>query len=583
MFFDNSSDSDEPSNMHTLHSVKHSLIIDSCKESLFEGTDRTDSPVFVELPYPIHKPLKTSEDLVSKMIKEKEKYNKIVHSRKRRYMKYDKVRVNEHEYSGHKYMYIPKYVIDYYDEEEPEDIYKGDYNHYYTGGNLAHFQHNNFDYLARPDLHNNLCINRVPNMNVIDDVVQTNYTSDSIIYGIRSEKTSDGPYLVLREKNKVTAVRCDNVGTVTKKYSRAYKQPIFDAMISEDFKLGVVFSNMKFSVRDMETDTSLYSFKNELDTDVDNFQQFRFLDNQTVVLMSRSTVHILDVRTQSVSGSFKPKLLPCNPMYNFVIIGNDLILASRHYLYRADIRDFEDTSYYSHFIKNAPCYIDFTIKGCDTYLTVCGQSYDNRALFTGDSPYSLPYDIPNLKETLVQTKLKHPPLVLQDYLDPKVEHCLTGCKILTVNENVCLYTSNCFGEIFQQNVYEEQPDTYEPVTRMYEWSKTVENPKATLHATNFEQVSDIKFSLDAPVAKEKSSQKHPAKNKEEKFLEKFEEKYSTQNVNSEFAKDFLNVWEDSEEEVAIETIPKEQSSQRTKNWVDLHNFGHPDLGQHSKQ
>ncbi|XP_072390079.1 uncharacterized protein TAF1C-like [Diabrotica undecimpunctata] len=570
MFFDNSTKNNTCTYTDTLHNFRHSSILDSCEDSLFEGTDRKDSPVFVELPYPIHKSLKTSEDLVTKMIKEKQHYNSSLRARRDRYMRYDKVRVNEQEYHGHKYMYIPKYVIDHYDEEEPEDIYKGDYNHYYTGGNLAHFQHNNVDYLARPDVENNLCINRVPNTNIIDDIVQTNFTAESIIYGIRSEQTSDGPYLVLREKNKVTAVRCDNVGTVTKKYSRPYKQPIFDAMISEDFKLGVVFSNAKFSVRDMETDTSLYTFKNDLDSDVDNFQQFRFLDNQTVVLMSRSTVHILDIRTQSVSGSFKPKLLPCNPMYNFVIIGNDLILASRHYLYRADIRDFEDSSFYSHFIKNAPCYIDFTIKGCDTYLTVSGQSYDNRVLFTGDSPYSLPYDIPNLKDTLVQTKLKNPPLVVQDYLDPKVQHCLTGCKILNIQDNICLFTSNCFGEIFQQNVYEEQPDTYEPVLKMFEWSKTVENPKVDLHATNFEQISDIKFSLDTPVAKEKSSEKNPSK--EKKFLKKFEQKYSLENVNSQFAKDFLTVWEDTDEEPEIEDLPQEESLNKVKDWIDLHNF-----------
>ncbi|XP_057656673.1 uncharacterized protein LOC130894101 [Diorhabda carinulata] len=568
MFYQKGARNREQTLSHTLR-FRHELLPDFSEESLFQGTDRTYFKVHVEFPYPIHKPLETSEDLVLKLLKNKEVYYNSFKRKQQRYNSYEKYKIEKLEYDGHEYMNLPRYLVELYNEKDPDPSFDCDYNYYYTGGNLEKFEFNNDYYLIRPGVDNNLYINKVSNdLKSIDDVIKVNYKTKNSVFNINSSTTNDGLYFILREKFNITVLKCNDIDNFTLKYSQKHKHSILDAKLNKNTKLGVIFSFGKFFIKDIEKCCIISSFSNDLVQQIDNFQQFKFLDDNNVILVDRSRVKLIDVRNNEETMCFEPKLLHCNTFCNFEVLDTKLLLTSRHYVLKTDIRQFKDVYHYTHLLEDVPCYMDYTTKDDDTYLVVSGQKHNSKVLFTGKSPYSVPFKIPCLKTTLTKTMLKRPSLCLDTYLEPKLLYSVSGLKLVKINDEICIFTSNCMGEIFKQKVYEIQPDNNDSIMMMDEWLGMIEKPEPVLHLTNYEDVSDIRFSLNT----EKSTPENTKCSKQNEFLEKFKSKYNSVGVKSQLAKDFLDIWEESEEEEGFEELPQEETIFKVQSWIKTSKF-----------
>ncbi|CAG9863032.1 unnamed protein product [Phyllotreta striolata] len=567
-------DNPETTIKHTLRQIRHDNLFNSSEESLFEGTDRTFSQVFVELPYPVHVPLRTSEDLAKKLLKEKAEYNNLRESIRRRFTVYDENRIIKEEQADERYITLPRYMIDWRKRKNPDDTFNSHYNYYYTGGNLEYFRLNDNVYLIRPDVNNKLCITNVSRgINLTKEVARVNFHTETPIFNINSTECGNDLYFTIREKQTVNVVKCDETLSMTLKYSKTHQLPVLDSKLYGDDKIGFILPNGKLNVTDITTDQTIFSTRNELTDEIDNFQQFRFLNEQTILLMDRAKIKLIDMRSNMHEMCFEPQLLKCNGFYNFVDIKNTLLVASMHYILKTDLRNLTKVSHYSHTLSEAPCYLDYTKTHTDIFLVVSGQNganSSNKVLFTGKSPYSIPYKIPSLKKTLIETQLSYPELVLEQHLENRLSSSITGTKVLNLDNTISIFSSNCYGEIFKQNVFESEPSAREPIEVLHEWTKTLSKPKQILHVTHFEDITDVMDSLKQKAATKPENSS--TQSLEKPFLQKFNIKYSD-NIKSQLAKDFLSIWEDSDDnEDETEDLDKENVEEKVNQWIELQDF-----------
>ncbi|KAJ8980775.1 hypothetical protein NQ317_013620, partial [Molorchus minor] len=393
-----------------LKKLNHTLLLNNTSEEpLFQGTDRTFLSAHVELPYPIHGPLKSLNPICKDIRKNRSQFKRC-----------DKKRISKHKTADRRYMYIPGRVLDFYKERDPDPWFNCDYNYFYTGGVLEHLEINSEQYLTWCDVDNNI---RLSNLRKSRDVKLLDYECTSPVFSIKSISDSGCNFLVLREKHHVGVCKLSDDTELGKLWSKEFKVPILDAKLNpiRPTHLGLVQCDLKVSIRDIEASKTVYRFKNSAN-ESDNFQQFQFLNDSSIVLMDRFTVKVLDYRSNTNVLQFDPHLIKCNSMCNLGISGNDLLLASRHYLMKTDIRYMKDFSYYSHTLRKAPCFMDFTSVGDDTYMCLSSHHQGNKVLFTGKSPSTVPFKVPCIQDTLKQARLQNSSLVLLDKLDerPKV-------------------------------------------------------------------------------------------------------------------------------------------------------------------
>ncbi|KAJ8953868.1 hypothetical protein NQ314_007195 [Rhamnusium bicolor] len=552
-------------------------------DSLFDGTDRTIFHPHVELPYPIHKPFRATDiDAVKQLLIEKSNYLKLLEAKRKRFKVDRKVIVNK-KIGNSEYMYLPRHLLEFYKNKDPDTYFNCDYNFYYTGGVLECLQINGGDYLIRPDVENNLCLNDLRNPSFI-----TTLDSDCLtpIFNINSVKCASDHLLVLREKHHVSVKKLINTEKICKLWENKYSTPVLDAKLNQEksVHIGVVLSNLKLNVTDIETNKTAFSFHNNNNRKADNFQQFQFINNNNIILMDRFVLKILDYRTKSEEKLFDPHLIDCNSLCNFDILENSIFLSSRHYLMKADLRNLQKVSHFSHSLNMPPCYMDFATKGDDTFLCLTSQSEDNKILFTGNSSYGLPYRVPGIQETLKECRLRNSSLVLFDTLDERLNFSTAGLKVINLDGEVYIYWSNCLGEIFRQRIYEDEHDRTmnEPIEALLEWVNNLEKPKPVLHVTNIKEMSRARFSLNSdPI--ERNLSRYKVESKADDFLKKMRPRYCTKNVKGNLAKDFLAVWDDDDdddEEEDSEQLPEVAPHDKVNTWIQNHDFSddETDLG-----
>ncbi|KAG5878609.1 hypothetical protein JTB14_013035 [Gonioctena quinquepunctata] len=559
---------------NTVKRLHHDVLLNFSEKSLFEGTDRTCSQVYVEHPYPIQKPFETSDDVVKDILKGKEEYSKLLEIKKKRY-KFDEKDIEKKKFTGTEYIYLPKHLLEFYQKKDPDPRFNCDYNYYYTGGVLEHIEFDNIDYLIRCDVHNNLCMTNVINN---DEIIKLDFSGETTIYSLKALKTEEGLFLVVREKQKVSILKFLNVTSVNSIWTKDFKTPVFDAKLNKvnAAHLGVVLFN-KFVVENVEKNVTICQLKNDFGTDSDNFQQFQFISGNLVLLMDRYKVKIYDYLARTEETSFDPKLIDCNSLCTFSILENSLLLVTRHYLMKSDLRCLTEASYYSHSLGEAPCYMDYTSEGEDTYLCLSGQSVHSKVLFTGNSPYSLPFEVPSILDTLKECRLANPDLVLEKYLDNRLNYSTTGLKVLNLEGEISIFSTNCLGEIFKQTVSDSEPGKHRPVGVLLDWVNTIEKPTPVLHVSLVEEMGKARFALNSNP-QELYLKKFRKESKATEFLSKFGPRFKKKNVKGTLALDFLEVWEDDDEkdDEEMDNLPEVPVHDKVHSWIQTHDFSDDD-------
>lgn len=558
--------------------MHHDLLLNYSEESLFEGTDRTFKNVYVELPFPVTKSvgtIKPPKDMVCSLLEKKKEYLELLKSKRKRY-KNDLKNIVKTRIGNNEFIYLPKHLLEFYQKKDPDNYFNCDYNYYYTNGTLGHLEIGETNFLVYPDHNNEICLLDCQNPT---NVIKTEFKPDSAVHSIFTISNSEN-FIVVRENCCINIFTLNESKKAVLKSKREYKIPLLDGKLNSNNQhhLGMIWANGNVNVNDVESNRTLFHYKslqNSSEETCDNFQQFQFFDNNLMCVMDRYKIKILDYRTQSLQTSFNPEVIKCNSLCNLRILNNSLLLTSRHYVMKTDIRNFQNLTTYSHTLDAAPCYMDLVSKDEDVYLAVAGQKYNSKVLFTGKSPFSLPYKVPSLIETLEATMLEDPTFILHlEDFRKLFKYSITGLKILNLDGEICIFTSNSLGEIFKQNIYEDNVDNKKSLTALANWFKTVEIPDPELHLTFVEEMSAARFSLNKPTNK-KNLNRYKKGGKAKEFLAKFEPRYSKKNVTSAWAKQFLSVWEDSDEsdeDNPIDNLPEVPVTDKVGGWIEGHEF-----------
>lgn len=559
---------------HTLQQIHHNLLMDFSEQSMFEGTDRRFAKVHLELPHPVHKPLKVCADKVKELLDSKQEYKKLLEG-KRKEFKNDKRDIFEEKNGcGDSIVHIPRHLLDFFmiNNNDPDVDFNSDYNFYYTGGVLEYMEIYNGKYLLRPDAENNL---RLLDLSNNQDSC-FDWTADSTIFGISSPKVFSKNLLLVREKHHLNILEISDELDINSKMSFESKKSIFDAKYTyRQSHIGIAFSNSSFQVRDIENRKTVYTFKNLCSSKFngDNFQQFEIKNEDQLFLLNRCEVKLLDIRERNAVQSLEPGVINCNSLCALKMHGSDLFLVSRHYVMKTDIRYLKNISHYTHSLISPPCYMDFATKDEDTYFCLSSQKNEEKVLFTGYSPYSLPYKVPNIKATLKECCLNYPGVILREDLDDRLDFSISGVKILNEHGKINIYSTNCLGEVFKQQVSDSEIDSKTCVNCLWGWINDLEKPEPYLHLTNVEEASDIRFMLNFPINEEDLSN-YKDKGKADQFLAEYSKQYGRENAKGALSKDFLSIWYDDEDESSddVDTLPEIPVEDKVSSWIQTNEF-----------
>nr|CAH7757135.1 unnamed protein product [Callosobruchus chinensis] len=548
--------------------LRHDLLPDFSDEPLFDGVE---VPISVGLPYPIHAPLKitTDNDSVTELLEAKISYHKTLALR-RQTSKQDNKRITFYEKDNKRYAYMAKRLLELYDQGDPDVYFDCDYNYYYTGGVLEHIVFNNRDHLicATPE-----SVNLVHLSN--NEYIDLNYKNTSAVCGINVVKTDNSTaFLCLRGKYNVSLAKLTDNYEIEKKWSEKYDKPIVDAKLIESdlLSLGVIQSNGIFSIRDIELNADIFMFEQQKKHDSDLFQHFKVLDNNTCLLMNRYRLSILDWRHRNEVMHFEPNVRDCNMLCNFCVMNNNLLLGTRHYVLKTDLRYMKDVSHYAHSLILAPLYMDLITDSNNKYMCLSSHKFDDRVIFAS-GPFSAPYDVPALSDTLKECIFDDPSLVLKPFLNDRVSYSLTGMKLLNIDDETFIYTSNCMGELFRQKIKKSADDASDAVANCSQWFKAIENPPPFLHITDTVDMSEAVSTINDGIIIKENLEKFSTKSKMEEFLSEFGPVYSKKNIKSQVAQDFLSIWDTGEDEESDEALAEEiPAIDKVASWIEMQNF-----------
>lgn len=568
---------------HCLNKFHHDMLLNFSEESLFEGTDRTFKNIYVELPYPIDKPkgsIKPSKDTVVSLLEDKKEYLDLLENKRKTY-KCDLKNIAKKKLVDNEFIYLPKHLFEFYQKKDPDKYFQNNYNHYYTDGVLGTLEVGGNSFLIYPSYNNEIFLLNVYCSKENSIVFKT----DTPVYNISITNNSDQYPFVVREKKCFNILFLDENEKGILKCKKEFPVPILDAKLKPNnvAHIGLVWANGNFNVNDIETNKTLLHYKALEDSSeekCDNFQQFSFHNSNLIYLMDNYKMKILDYRTKSLENTFDPKVIKCNSLCNFRILDNTLLLASRHYVMKADIRYLDKVESYSHTLVEPPCYMDIVSKNDDHFLALASQKHNSKVLFTGKAPYSLPYTVPSIKETLKETMLRDPTLILhlQDF-EYRLKYSIAGLKILNLDGDIVIFTCNSLGEIFKQFVLEENLDNNESLEALSNWLRSVDIPAPDLHLTFVEEMSTARFALNtAPLRK--NFERYKKESKVNNFLAKYETRYKEKNVTSTWTQKFISVWDDSDEsddEDVIDDLPEIPVANKVEDWIKDHEFADLDI------
>lgn len=559
-------------------SLPHNLALNASEGYLFDnGRDRSFTPIQSELPIPIHSQFKKHKCIINKLVEEKNAYKKLEAKKCSDYKKMqDDIEINKIDNST--YVTLQKGMLEHYLNKDPDKYFNCEYNSYYTGGflDIIHLEGN--EYLVRPNYKNRLILTNIYNPT---EILRTPYISKTPIFSLKAtKKPHTGTYLTLREKFCTKLIIFNNEENVVEMFSQNTKHPILDARFNS-FNLQhfvYISAEMKLVLYDISECRKLgvHHFKDTVETDL--FQRCDFIDENTILHTDRKHVRLIDCRCMEVMNVSKPKLRNCNTLCNFLVNKSDLLLATRHYVVKTDLRNMEQSTHFPHTLKSAPCYMDLINNDNDDYLVMAGQNEEEKIVFTGHTIFSLPYKLPSLRTILKKCQLQKD-LILFPNVDEKLNYATGGIKLAIVRNEPILYFTNSLGEIFKQKIDTGELKPHKNVRKFFNWLQDSKRDTPTLHVTNVANMSKAWYKLTKDELPEKVLDNRT--DNTTSFLNKYEEMYDVKKA-CEFAKHFLDVWIDEQENDEMQMndvgenggkkLPEVEPNDKVNFWIQMQNF-----------
>ncbi|CAH1130375.1 unnamed protein product [Ceutorhynchus assimilis] len=502
----------------------HNVYPDFSDSYLFETG--SDQPYNIELPYPVQDPFDVPPDLkdpIKQICNEKKLYKtKIKEAQQRKVL--DKV--SNITSGGSEYKYIPNLLFEVFHQyKDPDEDFHNDYNIYYTNGILDTIELNNINYLVWPRN------DKLEFFSQKDKFYSDAPTMEGPICSLKVNKNS----ILLKYKYDIILLEIFNKNNSTITFQLHFNIAIIDAKI-QSMLLGLIQINNVFSIWDCKKSRMCFKRKNK---SPNKLIQFEFWKKTTVILMDTYMLQVIDYNSGTVLEKFDPKLMTCNQLCNFrILINNTLLLASRHYIIKTDLKNF---STFAHTMGFPPLFMD----SLDNFLCLANHFQSDKILFSGKVMFGLPQKVSGLEETRDEAILEYPGMVLNDTIDKRLKLSTAGVKLVKNDDEVLIYFVNCIGDLFCQKLSEKSLKNSQSISKFYNWASKIDRPARPLHITNFEEMGDAFCFLSRTLGKHDELKKNGA----ERFLNKYNQIYTYSNVTSTFAKGFLSIWEDTEKEI----------------------------------
>ncbi|KAJ3655440.1 hypothetical protein Zmor_014572 [Zophobas morio] len=517
--------------------------------------------IYVEDPYPIHKPLRYSKtDVICKYNEDIETYNDQLNSLSKDFPVVKNTIMNQSFTNSH--ATVTKGMLNFCNNVSREAAFPCDYNPYYASGVLEYLSLDTGFYLVRPDCRNNLRLINVENP-WKNKKLQINQQFNEPITGLSSYDNSENVLLLLKHKKELNLLTLADVDDTDICYTKNFKINILDAKINKT-KMCVVLSNSKVQLYDIEThqkcDLTVY--------DLNDVTRVEFIDENNIFSLEQKKLKMFDLRAPNYK-LFKPDVNDCNYLCSVKSSDNVVYLSTRHLLMMTDLRFLKNVEFCTHLMKSSPCYMDIV----DNILCLSSQKANEKVLFGGCPISSLPVTIPSILETLDKCRLQKD-ILLKPQVGERLRKSIGGLKLLSHNNDLFLYCVNSAGDIFKQQICKNPPsDDTDPGQNLYKWINCLPNDSQPLHLTNVANLSEARFSLNESLDETRFQKFTRKPKKVNYFLNNFKKKYHKDNLG-ELAANFLSIWEedDEEERQQVNFVPEVAPRDKVSDWIESSYF-----------
>jgi hypothetical protein len=512
----------------------------------------------VQLPYPIGKPLKNTEiDIIDQFSKDLETYSKQFSTLERDFQVVKHKILTQTFDNSH--AAITQGILNYCNSKKSESPFLCDYNPYYATGFLEYFCIYNSNYIIRPDCKNRLCVTNLANP-WKHKQISLKYFTDEQVIGISSY--SNNEMLLLRHKSSINLVEVNDNMEIAIKWTKKFKRSLLNSKLNKT-KLGVVLSNTKFRLYDIETDKKINSLNYS-----DPVTYFEFVDN-SIAFLNQKSIKIIDQRSNECSRLLKPELDNCNYLCSVKICDNLMYVNTRHHLLRTDIRFLKNVEFCTHLMKYSPCYMEYM----DHYLCLSSQKATQKVLFSGNPISSLPHHVPSISESLTKCRLQKD-VLLREGFSERLQKSVGGIKLIRDNNDVYLYSVNSLGDLFRQKITDDvETNEDDAVNALYKWVNKIPQPPKTLHLTNMANLSDARFILNKVMKKQDFTKYTSESPNLKRFIHHFDTIYNRNNVGTT-ASNFMLIWDQDEEEERedVQVVPEVAPLEKVTSWMESSYF-----------
>uniref|UniRef100_A0A1B6D3C7 TATA box-binding protein-associated factor RNA polymerase I subunit C n=1 Tax=Clastoptera arizonana TaxID=38151 RepID=A0A1B6D3C7_9HEMI len=484
---------DFPHHVPPCHNLHKNTKFENEEEAVADATMLYKSfPYKCSLPIPISSPFKVSckvsngMDPATTLIRLKMKWNKkrrkIVNANKRDKKFIDGKLLNAALSDLNKATILPRgvAVLASHLKSDPDPKFSGSYNWYYSGGNLAHFQHSDENYL----LSTKLPASGVLSMSKL--IKKGNYFEmDNKIESIELKNGEDKePILQIINENELIATRQKSHVNIIKfsldiediKFNQIYdveskrsvNEGFVDVALPSESKgtFSVVSNYGVLRMFDLEQSSKcVNSVKIQPGDGVlvsDNWATIHYANPNLLLLADRCCIHLLDYRCdlEEKQMAWCPKKMSeyCDEISLCVpscFNSNVKYIGTNHQLFALDVRA-GFCQRWTHLLPNPP-YIGCTSSLSDSteIILLGGQSHSSVCSILNSwsddeqgASYYLPYSLSAPVETLqlVQSQGE----CLESTLLDRCNMSLTGLVSQVVDSNVFVFRSTSVGDVFCQ-------------------------------------------------------------------------------------------------------------------------------------
>ncbi|XP_044744479.1 uncharacterized protein LOC123306504 [Coccinella septempunctata] len=548
--------------------LSHDTILDGSESFYNKIPAENVSPISIDYPYPIESP---SRKIDKEKLKEFFKYTvgeKEINYVRREYKRMKNDICNQ-DFKNH--AVLPEFLIDYIQNEVKDEIDYG-FNIQYSYGTLEKFYNNNELCLVRPNIDNNIeiCKPTKPKEKIISQ-----WLYSDPIRSIKHIGLTHSNGFTIRGKNNVYLIDIDDNLSIKTHLKLKCDIGYFDETVNH-------FNGYELALMDAKTNLKLFNLKEqkiissysmeELYFILEpRFLKMNYLTDNMLMIMTDKQIKVLDNRCKDAPQEIEIKLQDCDMLLDFTLqrdkhcISNEVYLSSKHAFFVYDIRKASVNDYIHHNLRVPPCFIR-CFQGSDAKLvTLFSQSPAEAVMFGTSSPYSLPYLLPTLEEAHSQCRAGRSMPVIPD-IEARFNFPITGVQIVPFDEDISIYFSNIFGEIFCYDVLLKNGQSQKTIDRIYDWLMEVyetDNPDLNMvHLASARTTVQLECDFN-----DVDLFNHYEKSNIHDFLA--DEDFNHKNWNSE---NFDQIWDDDNNMEEFSLLETKPDKRKVEDWIKNTNF-----------